>query len=101
MNLDSDVTSPSYSAKNLRVLFHSDMSLDNHISSVIKFCFVQLRDFRHIRPLIYKTAAITLANSYKHSRLDYCNSLFHGLPNYPIYAPSAKGLNYSYSHCHS
>ena len=72
INLDSDVISPSYSATNLDVLFQSDMSLNNHISSIIKFCFVQLRDFRHIHPLISKTAAITLANSFIHSRLDYC-----------------------------
>ena len=38
INLDSDVISPSNSAKNLDVLFQSDMSLDNHISSIIKSC---------------------------------------------------------------
>ena len=63
------------------------MTLDNHITSIIKSCFVQLCDFRRIRPLISKTAAITFANSFIHSRLDYCNyySLFYGLPNYPIH----------------
>ena len=61
------------------------MSLDNHISSIIKSCFVQLRDFHCIRPLISKTAAITLAESFIHSRLDYCNSLFYGLPNYSVH----------------
>ena len=47
--------------------------------------FVQLLDFHFIRLLIYKTAAITIANSFTHSCLDYCNSLFYGLPNYSIY----------------
>ena len=61
------------------------MSLDNHISSFIKFCFVQLRDFRFIRPLIFTTAAITLTNLFIYCRLDHCNSLFYGFPNY---APS-------------
>ena len=61
------------------------MSLDDHISSISKSCFVQLRDFCRIRPLIFKTAAITLANSFLHSRPDYCNSLFYGLPNYFIH----------------
>ena len=63
------------------------MSLNNHISSFIKSCFVQLRDFRRIRPLISKTAAITLANSFIHSRLDYCDSLLYGLLNYSIHRP--------------
>ena len=53
------------------------MSFDNNISSIIKSCFVQLRDFCHIHLFISKTAAITLANSFIHSRLDYCNSLFY------------------------
>ena len=52
--LDSDIISPSYSAKYLCVLFQSDMSLDKHISS----CFVQLRDFCRICLLITETAAI-------------------------------------------
>ena len=71
INFDSDIISPSYSAKNLRVLFQSDMSLDIHISSISKSCFMQLRDFCHIRLLISKIAAITLANSFIHFCLDY------------------------------
>ena len=63
----------------------SDMLLDNHISSIIKSCFEQRHDFCCIRSLISKTAAITLANSFIYSRLDYCNSLFYGLPNYSIH----------------
>ena len=39
------------------------MSMDKHISAIVKSCFLQLRDFRRIRPLISKTAAITLANA--------------------------------------
>ena len=77
LSLDSDIISPSYSTKNLGVLLQSDKSLDSHILSIIKFCFMQLCDFRHIRPLIYKIAAITLGNSFIHSRLNYCNSLFY------------------------
>ena len=84
-NLDSDIISPRYSSKNLGVLFQSDMSLDNHISSIIKSYLAQLRDFRRIRPLTLKTSAITLANSFTHSCLDFCNSLFYGLPHYSIH----------------
>ena len=61
------------------------MSLDNHISSLMKSRFVQLHDFRCIRPLISKIAAITLANSFIHFRLDYCTSLYYGLPYYSIH----------------
>ena len=85
INLGSNTISPSNSAKNLGVIFRSDMSMDKHISSIIKSCFLQLRDFHHIRPFISKTAAITLANAFVHSCLNFCNSLFYGLPKYPIH----------------
>ena len=61
------------------------MSLNNHILSIIKSCFMQLPDFRRICPLISKTAANTLANSFIHSHPDCCNSLFYGFPNYSIH----------------
>ena len=61
------------------------MSIDKHISAVIKSCFLQLRNFHRTRPLIYKTAARTLANAFVHSHLDYCNSLFYSLPKYSIH----------------
>ena len=61
------------------------MSMDKHISVIVKSCFLQLRDFHHIRPLISKAAAITQANAFVHSHLDYCYSLFYGLPKYSIH----------------
>ena len=61
------------------------MSFDTLVSSIVKSCFLQLRDFRCIRPFISKTAAITLADAFVHSRLDFCNSLFFGFPKYSIH----------------
>ena len=55
---------------------------DNNISSVVKTCFLQLHELCHIRSFIPKSAAITFANTFIHSRNDYCNSLLYGLPKY-------------------
>ena len=85
INLDSNIISPSDYAKNLGVMFKTDVSLDKHVLSIVQSCFLKLRDFRHIRPFISKTAAITLANAFVHSHLDFCNSLFYGFPKYLIY----------------
>ena len=54
--------------------------MDKHISSVVKTCFLQLREFRQIRSFISKSAAITFANAFVHFCIDYCNSLLYGLP---------------------
>ena len=59
--------------------------MDKHISAIVKTYFLQLRDFHRIRSLISKTAAITLANAFVHSHLDYCNRLSYGLPKYSIH----------------
>ena len=84
INLNLNTISPSECAKNLGVIFQSDMSMDKHISFVVKTCFHQFREFRHIRSFIPKSAAIIFANAFIHSRIDYCNSLFYGLPKYSI-----------------
>ena len=70
-NLGSDTISFSDRAKNLGVIFQTDMSMDKLISSIVKCCFLQLRDFRRIHPFISKIAAITHANAFVHSCLDF------------------------------
>ena len=67
-------------ARNLGVIFDSDLSLTKHISATCKSCFYQIRQLRQIRPSLDKSSAITLANSLVSSKLDYCNSLYFGLP---------------------
>ena len=84
INLNLNTISPSECAKYLGVIFQSDMSMNKHFSSVVKTCFHQLRKFRHIRSFIPKSAAIIFANAFIHSRMNYCNSLFCGLPKYSI-----------------
>ena len=71
---------PSTSARNLGVIFDSDLSLTKHISATCKSCFYQICQLRQIRPSLDKSSAITLANSLVSSKLDYCNSLYFGLP---------------------
>ena len=85
INLDSNIISYSDFAKNLAVKFQIDMSLEKHVSSIVISCLLQLRDFRHIRPFISKTAAIMLAITFVHFCLNICNSLFYGLSKYSIH----------------
>ena len=56
------------------------MSKDKHTSAIVKSSYLQLSNFYRIRPVISKSAAITLANAFVHSHLNYYNSLFYGLP---------------------
>ena len=55
------------------------MSVNKHISSIVKTCFL------HIRKFIPKSADITFANAFIHSRINYCKSLLCSLPKYSLH----------------
>ena len=64
------------SARNLGVIFDSNLSFSNHISYISKSCFSHIRDLRRIRSTLDHKTACTIATSLIHSKLDYCNSLY-------------------------
>ena len=70
--------------RNLGVIFDSDLSFSQHISSAIKSCYCKIRDYARIRPLLSRSDAISLTNALVGSRLDYCNSLLSGITNKEI-----------------
>ena len=57
----------------------SDLSFCKHIQNVCKGSFSQMRDFRNIKQFLTQDAAVSVANTFVSSRLDYCNSLFRSL----------------------
>jgi len=67
---------------NIRILgvaIDSFLTFDKHISDIVKSCNYHTRALRHIRPLIDRDTAVTLACSIVASRLDYCNSVLYGV----------------------
>ena len=72
----------SLSAKNLGFIFDSTryMSFSKQISSLSSACHYHIHDLRRIRYTLDSTTATTIATALVYSRLDYCNSLYHGLP---------------------
>ena len=70
---------PVASARNLGVIFDSNLSFSDHISYISKTCFAHIRDLRRICNTLHHTTACTIATSLIHSKLDYCNSLFLNL----------------------
>ena len=72
---------PTKSVRNLGVWFDSDFPIQN----VCKSCFVQLRDFRNIRQFLTHDAAVSVANAFVSSWLDYCNLLFRSLSKFNLH----------------
>ena len=100
INLNLNTISPSECAKNLGVIFQSDMSMDKHISFVVKTCFHQLHEFRHIRSFIPKSAAIIFANAFIHSRMIIVIVFFMVCQSTQLiaYKNTKLGCSYCYSY---
>ena len=81
VNILGNCLNPTDVAHNLGVLFDAKFCFTNHINSVIKSCFISLRDLHCIR-FLYVDISVVIANALVSSHLDYCNSLFHSLSSH-------------------
>ena len=63
-------------------ILDSNLSMSQHISNTCKAAYIQIRHISSIRHLLTTQATQTLVCSLVLSRLDYCNSLLSGCPQY-------------------
>ena len=56
--------------------------MHQHVINVCRVAYLELRCINHIRNLLSVDAVRTLVCSLVLSRIDYCNSLLVGLPQY-------------------
>ena len=83
----TDPTLPTpYSSpvRNLGVIFDKNLTFSDHITQLSRTCYMHIRDLRRLRPILNYKTACTIATSIVHSKLDYCNSLFHEIDSLQI-----------------
>ena len=68
--------------RDLGIFVDNKLSMKNHILQVVKTSNYHLRNIGFIRKYLNEDALKTVICSHILSRLDYCNSLYYGLPNY-------------------
>jgi len=66
--------------RNLGVMFDSNMIMTQQVASICRSGYAQLRSIGLIRRYLSNDATKSLVHGFVMSRLDYCNSLIHGLP---------------------
>jgi len=71
---------PSDVVRDLGVLFDSELTMKKHTAKVAAVCFFYIRRLRQIRRRVGKDVTIRLVLALITLRLDYCNSVFAGLP---------------------
>ena len=75
---------PSKQVRDLGVIIDSELTMIPHVNKLVSSCYFHIRQLRAIRRSLTVDAAHALARSLIHSRLDYCNSVLVGLPEYMI-----------------
>jgi hypothetical protein len=63
--------------KSLGAITDSTLSFNEHVNSMSQSSHSHQRALRHIRKLVSKETAITVASAMVLGRLDYCNSVLH------------------------
>ena len=71
INILGNPLHPTESVRILGVWFDCDFSFSKHVQNVCKSCFIQLRDFRNIRQFLTQDAAVSVANAFVSSRLEF------------------------------
>ena len=77
-SLSPDAALPATSLRSLGVTLDILLRFDCHITEVSRYCHYHMRAFRHIRNCLSHETSCAVARCIVLSRLDYCNSLFHG-----------------------
>jgi len=76
---NTTVTSTS-KVRDLGVIIDGTMSMEEHVSSVVRSAYAQLSKIARIRGFLTPQATKSLMHAMVTSRIDYCNSLLYGLP---------------------
>ena len=70
------------SVKNLRFFLDSNLTIEHQIKHAVKKCFFHIRNIGKIRKFLTIEFCKVLVNSLVISQLDYCYSVYYGLPSY-------------------
>uniref|UniRef100_A0A670J1P8 Reverse transcriptase domain-containing protein n=1 Tax=Podarcis muralis TaxID=64176 RepID=A0A670J1P8_PODMU len=71
---------PASSVKSLGVIFDTSLSMEAQITAITKAAFFHLRQAKQLAPYLSRPDLATVIHATVTSRLDYCNSLYMGLP---------------------
>ena len=71
-------------ARNLGSWFDEQLTMSTHISKLCGVAFYHLHNIKRIRKYLSRESTEMLDHAFLTPRVDYCNSLLYGLPNYQL-----------------
>ena len=79
VTVDGHVLARSDNLKFLGVTIDNELTLTYHIADISRACSWQLFEIRRIRNRLDRSTAETIIRAFIISRIDYCNSIYHGM----------------------
>ena len=79
-----DIIKPVNVVRDLGVYLDSELSMEHHISTVVRACFFHLRRLKSIRRILGADVTSGLVSAFVTTRVDYCNSILAALPQLSI-----------------
>jgi hypothetical protein len=80
-----DISPSNSPIKSSALWLDRNLSMDTHITRTCSTAFYYLYNIRRIRPYLSRRTTEILVHAFITSRLDYCNSLFYGIPSYQLH----------------
>ena len=84
IKIGQDNISPVPTARNLGVFFDQEMKWTSHINRLSASLFVTICSIVHVQHQLNKETAKIIIQALVLSKLDYCNSVYHGAPKYTV-----------------
>ena len=84
LNLDGHSVLVANKAKNLGVYLDNSLSMEFNINNMIRLMNFELQCISRIKPYISTSSLKQIISAFVLTRLDYCNSLLAGLPDYKL-----------------
>ena len=81
LQICSTIVQPIASVRNLGMFTDCELSMRVHSGKVSLASFCHLRRLRQLRYIISTSMMQRLVSAFVLSRIDYCNSVFAGLPD--------------------
>jgi len=82
LQMGTSSITPNGSVKNLGFIFDQCINMYEHVTSVCRVTYYNLKNIRRLTTFLTKKALLTVVHAFVTFRIDYCNSLLYGISNY-------------------
>ena len=84
ISVGDQVIRPKPHVKSLGVTFDEEMTFKRHVQNLCRSAYITIRSLSRIKQYLTPECLKTLVHAFITSKLDYCNSLYLGCPDYVI-----------------